>query len=1718
MALPPRQRPLLEDIERRILYSADTPAGALAATLPRTDTQAEQAQAAAPAQAQPAVELVVLDARVPDADALLQDIAAQAAEGRSIEVVRVGAGEDGVAAITAALAGRSDVAALHIVSHGGTGAVQLGQGALDHDTLLARAADIAGWGSHLASGADILLYGCDVASDADGRALVQGLADLTGADVAASLDATGAAALGGNWTLEMQTGHIEAQLAFGLQTQAQWQGLLATYTVTSTADSGAGTLRQAIIDANANAGTDTINFNIAGTGVHTITLNSALPNITGTVLLDATTDDSFAANGNRPAIVLAGDDASGWTGLNLQAGSGGSTVRGLVIQGFSIGINVASGGSTIAGNYVGKLGTDGILSSGAGNTYGIYVTSGGNTIGGATAADANVVSGNDGTNITLGGSAATANRIIGNVIGASATGAVGTGNNGYYGIWVDSGAHDNQIGGTAAGEGNAIAGNYTEGVYIASGTGNAVLGNSFYSNGGLGIDLAPGGVTANDVGDADTGPNNLQNFPLLTLARTDGAGSFQITGSINSTANTYIRIELFASTANDPSGYGEGQTYLGFVNVLTNGSGNASFSTTLSSTVASGAFISATATRSVAGYGSFSDTSEFAKSIVAISSTQAVVVVDTAADTLDGDTTSLSTLLASKGADGLISLREALTAINNTPAGSLPTLVNFGIAGSGIHTIALGSALPAITKPVVIDGTTDTASFAANGNRPAIELLGNGSGSTWVGLNFASGSGGSTVRGLAIRGFDYAIRLQAGANGNTIAGNYIGPLLADGTYTNAAGDRTTWGVSVESANNTIGGTTAADRNVISGALGSGANIVLQTATATGNRIVGNYLGTDASGTPLGLGGEGVYVRSGAANNRIGGTAAGEGNLIAGSAVAGVAIFTGAGAGNAILGNSIHSNGGLGIDLDTSGVTANDTGDADTGPNNLQNFPVLTLARTDGSGSFQITGSINSTANTYIRIELFASTANDGSGYGEGQTYLGFVNVLTNGSGNASFSTTLGVTVAAGAFISATATKSVAGYGSFSDTSEFARSIVAISSTQAVVVVTTAADTVDGDTTSLSTLLASKGADGFISLREAITAINNTPAGSLPTLVNFAIAGTGVHTINLATALPDITRPVFIDGRSDDSFAANGSRPAIVLRGPGTGGINYGLALETGASGSTVRGLSIQNFNAGIYIAYGSSGNTLVGNYVGALGSDGSLGSGGNAYGIIVRGSGNTIGSTLAADRNVVSGNVSADITLDASTATGNRIIGNYIGTNAAGVATAWGSYYGVWFQSGAHDNQIGGTAAGEGNIIAGHNTGVFVETTAGVDNTVLGNSIYGNSALGIDLGAYGVTANDVGDADTGPNNLQNFPVLTLAHTDGAGSFEISGSINTTANTYIRIELFANTANDGSGYGEGQTLLGFINVLTDGSGNASFSTTLSVTVAAGAFISATATKSVAGYGSFSDTSEFARSVVAIHTTQQNALVVTTAADTVDGDTTSLSTLLATKGADGRISLREAIIAINNTPDNGLPTLVNFGIAGTGVHTITLGSELPGISRPVVIDATTDDSFAANGGRPAIVLQGPGAASGWEGLYLDTGSAGSSIRGLVIQGFESGIYLGGSAGGVTIAGNYIGSLGTDGSLSAGSTNDVGIKVRSPGNTIGGGSAADRNVVSGNSSVNLMLDDASSGEPACWATTSAPMPAAQWEARPASPASCSRTVPTTSRSAARRPAPAM
>ena len=275
--------------------------------------------------------------------------------------------------------------------------------------------------------------------------------------------------------------------------------------------------------------------------------------------------------------------------------------------------DVGTTGNKVQGNYIGTDKT-GALDLGNEET-GVILLSGAsaNVIGGTAVGAGNVISGNNDFGVGIEGAGTDNNRVRGNRIGLAATSAAALGNH-FHGLTIGGigDASNNLIGGTAAGAGNVIAHNGLEGVYVSSGTGNSILRNRIFSNGSLGIDLNFTGVTDNDANDADAGPNDRLNFPVLSLADAT-ATSVHITGSINTELNKTLRIEFFASPTPDASNYGEGQRYLGFVMVQTLANNTVNFSKTLAiSGVLPGQVVTATATDQAG------NTSEFSLALLVI--------------------------------------------------------------------------------------------------------------------------------------------------------------------------------------------------------------------------------------------------------------------------------------------------------------------------------------------------------------------------------------------------------------------------------------------------------------------------------------------------------------------------------------------------------------------------------------------------------------------------------------------------------------------------------------------------------------------------------------------------------------------------------------------------------------------------------------------------------------------------------------------------------------------------------------------------------------------------------------------------------------------------------------------------------------------------------------------------------------------------------------------
>jgi hypothetical protein len=456
----------------------------------------------------------------------------------------------------------------------------------------------------------------------------------------------------------MRSGHATVLPAFVALVLLGRSVAAADFVVTNANDSGPGSLRQAITDANAAAGADRVGFNIPGAGVHRIQLGTeSLPAIT-----DPLTIDGYTQPGARPNTLAVGDDANVVIQLNgpnvggygvmdgLTVNASNCTIRGLSITGFLsqrfvsfraivlqandcvvegnfIGVlpdgvtsgplihngggihvgsngnriggtspgarNVISGngiaggvfvnngrGNTIAGNYIG---TDASGTKPLGNYFGISISSGpnaDNTIGGTNPGAGNVISGNAYA-VTLRGigdqpQLTPGVRIQGNFIGTAANGVAPLGNS-EQGVLI--GTRDNLIGGLESGAANVIAFNGGAGVAVEDGTtnrpaiGNRILSNRIYSN--TDRPVALGTARRNDYQDFDTGPNNLQNFPVITRVTSDtnapaGQPNHTLEGGLNSTPSSTFTIQFYR--------YNPEPQLLGTMAVTTNAQGDARFS------------------------------------------------------------------------------------------------------------------------------------------------------------------------------------------------------------------------------------------------------------------------------------------------------------------------------------------------------------------------------------------------------------------------------------------------------------------------------------------------------------------------------------------------------------------------------------------------------------------------------------------------------------------------------------------------------------------------------------------------------------------------------------------------------------------------------------------------------------------------------------------------------------------------------------------------------------------------------------------------------------------------------------------------------------------------------------------------------------------------------------------------------------------------------------
>lgn len=468
-----------------------------------------------------------------------QQLVAGMAPGIEVHVLQ--SGSDAISQITQTLLQRHGIESLHIISHGQAGSLDFGSGSLNSYNMGDYAQQFQLWGNALTENADILLYGCNVAEDALGKAFVDLIGQVTGADITASNDLTGNTALGGDWELEYKTGNIESKSAFNSDTEQSYNNTLATIVVNTTADTVASdssvSLREAIQSINqgfalsgvshiGNFGTnDTILFSL-GSGNQTIFLNSQL-SINRAMSIQGSTQSNIIINGDAngngvndsgnvriffidqaASVSISNLTLSGGRGQGGNGGSGGGGFGGggglgaggaMFINNGNVTINnVTFSGNSVAGGNGGATGGTGGFGGGGGGGFngqtggtGLSAGTGGNGggISGGTGAVNSSSTGANGGSFGgggggFGGSAGTAGGAGGFGGGGGGSGRQGSGNGASGGIggFGGGGGAGGSTGGASGGSFGGAAGNFDIG-----GGGAGLGGAVFIRTGSLAI-------------------------------------------------------------------------------------------------------------------------------------------------------------------------------------------------------------------------------------------------------------------------------------------------------------------------------------------------------------------------------------------------------------------------------------------------------------------------------------------------------------------------------------------------------------------------------------------------------------------------------------------------------------------------------------------------------------------------------------------------------------------------------------------------------------------------------------------------------------------------------------------------------------------------------------------------------------------------------------------------------------------------------------------------------------------------------------------------------------------------------------------------------------------------------------------------------------------------------------------------------------------------------
>jgi len=1163
------------------------------------------------------------------------------------------------------------------------------------------------------------------------------------------------------------------------------------YKVITTQDDGLGTisgsLSWAIGQVNSDltdtaATPDKIVFDILGTGPFAISPTSSLPALKRPVVIDGTTQPGFDARSPAPIIQINGQNNPARAGLALASGSGGSTIKGLDVGGFSTGISLESnnntigvtavaGGNVISGNTTGvaisgtgncvagnKIGTDSFGQSAIPNGIGVLIEGGAtnNTVGGTVADAGNVISGNT-TGVDISG---TANLVAGNKIGTGGLGLSAIPNN--TGVLIVEGVTDNTIGGTVAGAANLISGNRLYGVDIL-GTDNLVTGNEIGTDFSVSISIPNSfGVSiegqSNTIGGTAPGAANVisgNNTIGVAISGTANCVAGNLIGTDSS--GTSAIPNAIAGVSVDGQSNTIGGTAPGAANVI---SGNREF----------GVHIVAGTANCVAGNLIGTD-SKGTKAIP--NGTGVWIELESTDNTIGGTVTAAANVISGNLASGVdlegsgttgnivagnfigtdvsgmkrlgndTGVRIAGGASNNTVVGISDGSRNVisGNLDSGVDLEGIG------TSDNLVKGNyigTDLGATASLSN-PTGVLIGGGATQNTIGALNVDNPDGSTVFGGNIISGNLNNGVQiagVGSSRNTIEGNLIGTnaILA---YNPSLGDDVGVLVDNGATDNTIGTGNVIALNATAGIEISG--IASQTEPQTSQNVVaGNFIGTDPTGNDF-LGNQvGVLIDESATYNTVGGSSMGARNVISSNLGSGVDIR-----GSQFV--ALISN----VPNETSWntVTGNFIGTDATGMYTQSQQgggrynPVGVLLEAGARNN--IIGGLNKTPDgTPLLSQGNLISGNPSAGIeitGTGSNYATEDNVVegnfigTDVSGTTTFQPS-GYPLGNGTGVLIVGGQAGAYGNRVGGTTAFARNLISGNLVSGVEIGSSGGfagasqNIVEGNYIGTD-IKGTQSLGNVVGVLIDSGADSNTVGG--PDETN----SQGEITLSSGNLISGNTTGIDISGAANNDVTGNfiGTDPAGTIAVPN----NVGVTIEGASShniigGSTAGGRNVVSGNIGAGVVINGGGamhNLLEGNYIG-IDVDGGFPVS-NGIGVLITAGAdqNTVGGITNATqncRNIISGNADSGVEIlgfqtsstqdAASTIAGNWIEGNYIGTNATGTI-AVGNNVGVLL-SNAPDNTIGGTATGAGNAISGNaSTGVQIVGSGSTNESLMGNFI-----------------------------------------------------------------------------------------------------------------------------------------------------------------------------------------------------------------------------------------------------------------------------------------------------------------------------------------------------------------------------------------------------------